>query len=80
MIYITVCVKEVGIFLCLVYLCTTRIEETLKWALVCFEYNFHCRNNRFVLVVYDIFNAMYEGDKCGFCWIIIHPIKHMVMY
>ena len=69
-IYMTVCVKEVSILLCLVYLWINWLEETFKWDIICFENFLPWILNRLIGTMHNILHDMSEGKKYWFCWVI----------
>ena len=60
--------KNIGLLLVFLDLCTTYVEEILMWALIQFENVLCWIHDRFMRVVHEIFHAMSEGKECRFCW------------
>ena len=67
MVCITICVKEVRIFLIFVYLWIPCFEVTLVGAFVSFLNLLSWVHYGFTWMVHDIFHAMFDRNKIRFC-------------
>ena len=70
MIYITICVEEVGVFLIFVDMCIPYFEEILVWAFMSFVNFISLVHYVFMWMVHEIFHAMFESKKICLCWCV----------
>ena len=69
-IYITICMKKVRIFLILVYLCISFFEVTLLGELFSFINYLSWLNHGFMCMVHGLFHVKFERKKRRLCWCI----------
>ena len=69
-IFITICVEEVGVFLIFVDLCINCFEEILMRAFIFFEKSLSWIHYRFMCMVHEILHDMYDIMEDRLFWII----------
>ena len=70
MIYIKICVEEVGLFLIFVDFCTPCFEIALVGDFMSFVNFISQLNYGFMWMVHEILHAMFESKERRFCWCI----------